>query len=35
MDTSAITLLDAGADDTPDQKGNCVGGCDEIELGEE
>jgi hypothetical protein len=35
MDTKVSTLLDAGADDTPDQKANCTGGCDELEIGEE
>lgn len=34
MDTKVSSLLDAGADE-PDQVGNCLGGCDEVELGEE
>ena len=35
MDTKVSMLLDAGADDSPDQKANCMGGCDEVELGED
>lgn len=34
MDTKSSSLLDGGADE-PDQRANCTGGCDEIELGEE
>lgn len=34
MDTKASFLLDAGADE-PDQRANCVDGCDEVELGED
>jgi hypothetical protein len=35
LDTKASLLLDAGADDGPDQRANCQGGCDEVEIGEE
>jgi hypothetical protein len=34
LDTKASSLLDGGADE-PDQRANCTGGYDEIELGEE
>lgn len=34
MDTKVSMLLDGGADEA-DQRANCTGGCDEIELGEE
>jgi hypothetical protein len=35
MDTKVSTLLDAGSDDTSDQRANCTDGCDEVEIGEE
>jgi hypothetical protein len=34
MDTKVTSLLDGGADE-PDQRANCTGGCDEVELGED
>jgi hypothetical protein len=35
MDTKVSMLLDGGADDTQDERANCPGGCDEVEIGQE
>jgi hypothetical protein len=34
LDTKVTSLLDGGADE-PDQRADCTGGCDEVELGED
>lgn len=35
LDTKVSVLLDGGSDDAPDQRANCTGGCDDVEIGEE